>query len=119
MVWYQTCRETQQLKECDICKPSQSHCDLFSSYPGTLREFLKVSSVGKRHGSLMVLQLLEGVDHLCRQGVAHRDLKSDNVLLEFDSGPIRIPPPLNFLRTLALVCFFLIIVFTKVVALAW
>lgn len=34
----------------------------------------------------MVLQLLEGVDHLCREGVAHRDLKSDNVLLEFDSG---------------------------------
>lgn len=34
----------------------------------------------------MVLQLLEAVDHLCRQGVAHRDLKSDNVLLEYDSG---------------------------------
>lgn len=34
--------------------------------------------------SLMFLQLLEGVDHLCRQGIAHRDLKSDNVLLEFD-----------------------------------
>ena len=34
----------------------------------------------------MLLQLLEGVDHLCRQGIAHRDLKSDNVLLEFDSG---------------------------------
>ena len=41
-----------------------------------------------RQGSLMLLQLLEGVDHLCRQGVAHRDLKSDNVLLEFDSGEI-------------------------------
>lgn len=40
----------------------------------------------RREGSLMVLQLLEGVDHLYRQGIAHRDLKSDNVLLEFDSG---------------------------------
>lgn len=38
----------------------------------------------------MVLQLLEGIDHLCREGVAHRDLKSDNVLLEFDSGPNKI-----------------------------
>lgn len=56
------------------------------SYPYTLRQFLEVSTVGRRQGSLMVLQLLEGVDHLCRQGVAHRDLKSDNVLLEFDSG---------------------------------
>lgn len=34
--------------------------------------------------SLMLLQLLEGVDHMCRQGIAHRDLKSDNILLEFD-----------------------------------
>lgn len=59
---------------------------VMKNYPCTLREFLKVSSVGKWHGSLMVLQLLEGVDHLCRQGVAHRDLKSDNVLLELDSG---------------------------------
>jgi serine/threonine protein kinase len=34
----------------------------------------------------MLLQLLEGVDHLYRGGVAHRDLKSDNVLVELDSG---------------------------------
>lgn len=38
----------------------------------------------------MVLQLLEAVDHLCRQGVAHRDLKSDNVLLELDPGTTRV-----------------------------
>ncbi|XP_058500119.1 serine/threonine-protein kinase PINK1, mitochondrial [Solea solea] len=55
-------------------------------YPYTLRQYLEVSTPDCRQGSLMVLQLLEGVDHLCRQGVAHRDLKSDNVLLEFDSG---------------------------------
>lgn len=51
----------------------------------------------------MVLQLLEAVDHLCRQGVAHRDLKSDNVLLEFDSGLAHILPlwlaRLGFLST--------------------
>lgn len=84
----------------------RSHDDLFPSYPCTLREFLKVSTVGKWYSSLMVLQLLEGVDHLCRQGVAHRDLKSDNVLLEFDSGPIRTPSPLDFLRTLDISCLF-------------
>lgn len=60
----------------------------FCSYPGSLREYLQVCVPSRRHGSLMVLQLLEGVAHLCRQGVAHRDLKSDNVLLEFDSGQI-------------------------------
>lgn len=58
---------------------------VMKNYPCTLRQYLKVSTPGRRTGSLMVLQLLEAVDHLCRQGVAHRDLKSDNVLLEFDS----------------------------------
>ncbi|XP_022050883.1 serine/threonine-protein kinase PINK1, mitochondrial [Acanthochromis polyacanthus] len=59
---------------------------VMKNYPCTLRQYLEGSTPGRRQGSLMVLQLLEGVDHLCRQGVAHRDLKSDNVLLEFDSG---------------------------------
>lgn len=58
------------------------------SYPCTLRQYLEVSTPSRRQGALMLLQLLEGVDHLCRQGVAHRDLKSDNVLLEFDSGGV-------------------------------
>ncbi|XP_029362382.1 serine/threonine-protein kinase PINK1, mitochondrial [Echeneis naucrates] len=58
---------------------------VMKNYPCTLRQYLEVSTPGRRQGSLMVLQLLEGVDHLCRQGIAHRDLKSDNVLLEFDS----------------------------------
>ncbi|KAM3872046.1 serine/threonine-protein kinase PINK1, mitochondrial [Diretmus argenteus] len=58
---------------------------VMKNYPCTLRQYLEVSTPGWRQGSLMVLQLLEGVDHLCRQGVAHRDLKSDNVLLEFSS----------------------------------
>lgn len=58
---------------------------VMKNYPFTLRQYLETSTPGRRQGSLMVLQLLEGVDHLCRQGVAHRDLKSDNVLLEFDS----------------------------------
>uniref|UniRef100_A0A3Q2P2W0 Serine/threonine-protein kinase PINK1, mitochondrial n=1 Tax=Fundulus heteroclitus TaxID=8078 RepID=A0A3Q2P2W0_FUNHE len=57
---------------------------VMKNYPCTLRQYLQVSAPGRRQGSLMVLQLLEGVDHLCRQGVAHRDLKSDNILLEFD-----------------------------------
>ncbi|XP_036960001.1 serine/threonine-protein kinase PINK1, mitochondrial [Acanthopagrus latus] len=58
---------------------------VMKNYPCTLRQYLQASTPGCRLGSLMVLQLLEGVDHLCRQGVAHRDLKSDNVLMEFDS----------------------------------
>lgn len=58
---------------------------VMKNYSCTLRQYLEVSTPGRRQASLMVLQLLEGVDHLFRQGVAHRDLKSDNVLLELDS----------------------------------
>ncbi|KAI3356947.1 hypothetical protein L3Q82_003592 [Scortum barcoo] len=58
---------------------------VMKNYACTLRQYLEVSTPSRRQGPLMVLQLLEGVDHLCRQGIAHRDLKSDNVLLEFDS----------------------------------
>uniref|UniRef100_A0A8C5WQZ4 Serine/threonine-protein kinase PINK1, mitochondrial n=1 Tax=Laticauda laticaudata TaxID=8630 RepID=A0A8C5WQZ4_LATLA len=65
-------------------------CTLFlvmKNYPCTLRQFLL--SEGRpepRVGAVMILQLLEGVDHLIRQGVAHRDLKSDNILVELDSA---------------------------------
>lgn len=58
---------------------------VMKNYPCTLRQYLEMSTPSRRQGTLMVLQLLEGIDHLCREGVAHRDLKSDNVLLEFDS----------------------------------
>ncbi|XP_056896307.1 serine/threonine-protein kinase PINK1, mitochondrial [Takifugu flavidus] len=57
---------------------------VMKNYPLTLRRFLAGSRPNRRQQALMVLQLLEAVDHLCRQGVAHRDLKSDNVLLELD-----------------------------------
>ncbi|KAG7247443.1 hypothetical protein CRUP_008553, partial [Coryphaenoides rupestris] len=58
---------------------------VMKNYPCTLRQYLQGNTPGWRRGTLMLLQLLEGVDHLCREGVAHRDLKSDNVLLEVDS----------------------------------
>uniref|UniRef100_A0A673G4I0 Serine/threonine-protein kinase PINK1, mitochondrial n=1 Tax=Sinocyclocheilus rhinocerous TaxID=307959 RepID=A0A673G4I0_9TELE len=58
---------------------------VMKNYPcGTLRQYLEVCVPNRMQASLMLLQLLEGVDHLCKQGIAHRDLKSDNVLLEFD-----------------------------------
>lgn len=59
---------------------------VMKSYPCTLRQYLQVCEPGRRCSTMMLLQLLEGVDHLCKQGVAHRDLKSDNILLEFDSA---------------------------------
>ncbi|XP_063001380.1 serine/threonine-protein kinase PINK1, mitochondrial [Elgaria multicarinata webbii] len=59
---------------------------VMKNYPCTLRQYLSEKSPGPHLGTMMILQLLEGVDHLIRHGVAHRDLKSDNILVEFDSA---------------------------------
>ncbi|XP_065594214.1 serine/threonine-protein kinase PINK1, mitochondrial-like [Cyrtonyx montezumae] len=59
---------------------------VMKNYPCTLRQYLRDSSPDTRLSTMMILQLLEGVDHLVRHGIAHRDLKSDNILVEFDSA---------------------------------
>ncbi|XP_033992007.1 serine/threonine-protein kinase PINK1, mitochondrial-like [Trematomus bernacchii] len=59
---------------------------VMKSYPETLRQFLSGNQPSRRQRVLMLLQLLEGVQHLCSEGVAHRDLKTDNILLELDSA---------------------------------
>lgn len=57
-----------------------------TSYPCTLRQYLRGNTPSPRLAAVMILQLLEGVHHLVQQGVAHRDLKSDNILVELDAG---------------------------------
>ncbi|KFP23681.1 hypothetical protein N325_03996, partial [Colius striatus] len=59
---------------------------VMKSYPCTLCQYLRESSPDVWLCTMMMLQLLEGVDHLVRHGIAHRDLKSDNILVEFDSA---------------------------------
>ncbi|XP_065506202.1 serine/threonine-protein kinase PINK1, mitochondrial [Caloenas nicobarica] len=59
---------------------------VMKNYPCTLRQYLRESSPDVVLSTMMILQLLEGVDHLVRHGIAHRDLKSDNILVEFDSA---------------------------------
>ncbi|KAL2773268.1 serine/threonine-protein kinase PINK1, mitochondrial precursor, partial [Daubentonia madagascariensis] len=58
---------------------------VMKNYPCTLRQYLRENSPSPRLATLMTLQLLEGVDHLVQQGIAHRDLKSDNILVELDA----------------------------------
>ncbi|XP_059997189.1 serine/threonine-protein kinase PINK1, mitochondrial isoform X2 [Lagenorhynchus albirostris] len=58
---------------------------VMKNYSCTLRQYLRGNSPSPRLATVMTLQLLEGVAHLVQQGVAHRDLKSDNVLVEPDA----------------------------------
>ncbi|XP_014737238.1 PREDICTED: serine/threonine-protein kinase PINK1, mitochondrial [Sturnus vulgaris] len=59
---------------------------VMKNYPCTLRQYLQENTPDVHLSTMMILQLLEGVDHLVRHGIAHRDLKSDNILVEFDSA---------------------------------
>nr|XP_003413473.1 serine/threonine-protein kinase PINK1, mitochondrial [Loxodonta africana] len=58
---------------------------VMKNYPCTLRQYLRMATPSPRLATMMTLQLLEGVDHLVQQGIAHRDLKSDNILVELDA----------------------------------
>ncbi|XP_020024231.1 serine/threonine-protein kinase PINK1, mitochondrial [Castor canadensis] len=58
---------------------------VMKNYPCTLRQYLRENVPSPRLATMMTLQLLEGVDHLVQQGIAHRDLKSDNILVELDA----------------------------------
>ncbi|XP_005081093.1 serine/threonine-protein kinase PINK1, mitochondrial [Mesocricetus auratus] len=58
---------------------------VMKNYPCTLRQYLQEHTPSPRLATMMTLQLLEGVDHLVQQGIAHRDLKSDNILVELGS----------------------------------
>lgn len=59
---------------------------LFFRYSHTLREYLSERNLSLRSSLLLFAQLLEGVVHMVQHGIAHRDLKSDNVLIE-ERGP--------------------------------
>jgi PTEN induced putative kinase 1 len=63
---------------------------LMKRYNYSLNEFLANQEVSMRTRILLFAQLLEAAAHMNRYGVAHRDLKSDNILIEtnVDSAPI-------------------------------
>ncbi|XP_034656489.1 uncharacterized protein LOC117893703 isoform X3 [Drosophila subobscura] len=63
---------------------------LMKRYDHSLRGLLDTQELSTRTRILLLAQMLEAVTHLSRHGVAHRDLKSDNVLIELqdDKSPV-------------------------------
>nr|XP_023023488.1 serine/threonine-protein kinase PINK1, mitochondrial [Leptinotarsa decemlineata] len=55
---------------------------LMKRYNTNLQDFITSSSPSNRTSILLFTQLLEGITHLSRHSIAHRDLKSDNILLD-------------------------------------
>lgn len=57
---------------------------LMKRYNHRLCDYLQLTDVQMRTRILLFAQMLEGVTHLNRYGVAHRDLKSDNILIDLN-----------------------------------
>ena len=55
---------------------------VMKKYNCTLQEYCKDENIALRSKILLFAQLLEGITHLNLHGIAHRDLKSDNLLLD-------------------------------------
>lgn len=62
---------------------------LMKRYNSSLCEYLsETSELSMRTRLLLFTQLLEGGAHLYRYGVAHRDLKSDNILIDLNDNDV-------------------------------
>ena len=58
----------------------------------TLAEYNQRIGCPTQQGAMVIVaQLLEGVAHLVHHGIAHRDLKSNNVLVELTEGEAAVP----------------------------
>lgn len=57
---------------------------LMKRYDHSLRSLLDTTELSTRTKVLLFTQLLEAITHINRHGIAHRDLKSDNILIEIN-----------------------------------
>jgi PTEN induced putative kinase 1 len=67
---------------------------VMKKYDCSLKDFLdanKDEELSWRTSLLLLTQLLEGISHLVSSGIAHRDLKADNLLLDLAGGGKEFP----------------------------
>jgi len=62
---------------------------VMKKYDTSLADYLCTykDQISPRTSLILLTQLLEGISHLSSSGVAHRDLKCDNLLLSLSGGP--------------------------------
>jgi len=62
---------------------------VMKKYDMSLADYLSKykEQISPRTSLILLTQLLEGISHLSSSGVAHRDLKCDNILLSLSGGP--------------------------------
>ncbi|XP_025082033.1 serine/threonine-protein kinase PINK1, mitochondrial-like [Pomacea canaliculata] len=59
---------------------------VMKKYSMTLREFLEENDISMATRCVLFTQLLEGVQHLHQHAISHRDMKSDNILVDVSNG---------------------------------
>ncbi|XP_021920748.1 uncharacterized protein LOC110830315 [Zootermopsis nevadensis] len=59
---------------------------LMKRYDTSLKQYIQEKQLSIRVATLLLAQLLEGIAHINMNGIAHRDLKSDNILLDLSEG---------------------------------
>lgn len=61
---------------------------VMKKYDGTLKEYLSNNSPSYEERLCLFAQLLEAIVHLQNHGIAHRDIKSNNILLDCSQGGV-------------------------------
>jgi len=59
---------------------------LMKRYDCSLKQYIQEKKLTVRVATLLLAQLLEGIAHINMNGIAHRDLKCDNILLDLSEG---------------------------------
>ncbi|KAI2807733.1 protein serine threonine kinase [Blomia tropicalis] len=55
-------------------------------YDMTLKQYLNIFKLSEKDSLAILTQCMDGIDYLNRQNVAHRDLKTDNILVTVSDG---------------------------------
>ncbi|CAH1774548.1 unnamed protein product [Owenia fusiformis] len=71
------------------CGRNKTMFSVMKRYPYTLREYLASKELDSQSAMLILCQLVEGLVHLGQHGVAHRDIKTDNILVETEPGGLK------------------------------